>query len=49
MIPFECELELINNIKVRETTAKILCQMPKWFMKEGASSTGKYHPPVCTR
>lgn len=44
MIPFEKEVALIKNEKIRETTNKILCHMPKWFMKEGASSTGKYHP-----
>ena len=44
MIPFEHELELINNTEIRETTAKVLCHMPEWFMKKGASSTGKYHP-----
>lgn len=44
MIPFEKELELIHNNKIRQTTSQILCHMPKWFMKEGASSTGKYHP-----
>lgn len=44
MIPFEKELELIHDKHIRETTGKILCHMPAWFMKEGASSTGKYHP-----
>ena len=44
MIPFEKELELIHNDQIRNTTSKILCHMPAWFMKEGASSTGKYHP-----
>lgn len=44
MIPFEKELELIHNETIRQTTARILCHMPAWFMKEGASSTGKYHP-----
>ena len=44
MVPFEKELELIHNDKIRQTTSRILCHMPKWFMKEGASSTGKYHP-----
>ena len=44
MVPFEKEVGYIANEKVRETTNKILCHMPEWFMKEGASSTGKYHP-----
>lgn len=44
MIPFEKELELIHNDTIRQTTSRILCHMPAWFMKEGASSTGKYHP-----
>lgn len=44
MIAFEKELELIHDKHIRETTGKILCHMPAWFMKEGASSTGKYHP-----
>ena len=44
MIPFEHELELIHNYNIRQTTGKILCHMPAWFIKEGASSTGKYHP-----
>lgn len=44
MVPFEKEVALIKNEKIRETMNKILCRMPKWFMKEGASSTGKYHP-----
>ena len=44
MIPFEHELELIHNEKIRQTTVRIINHMPAWFMKEGASSTGKYHP-----
>lgn len=44
MIPFEHELELIHDDTIRKTVSKILCYMPDWFMKEGASSTGKYHP-----
>lgn len=44
MVLFEKELELIHDKYIRETTGKILCHMPAWFMKEGASSTGKYHP-----
>lgn len=44
MTPFEKETELIHDDKIRQTTLKILCHMPKWYMKEGASSTGKYHP-----
>lgn len=44
MVPFEKEVALIKNEKIRETLNKVLCHMPKWFMKEGASSTGKYHP-----
>lgn len=42
--PFEKELAFIHNDKIRNTTSKILEHMPAWFMKEGASSTGKYHP-----
>lgn len=44
MVPFKHELKLIHNDEIHLTTARILCYMPAWFMKEGASSTGKYHP-----
>lgn len=44
MIPFDKEVNLIQNKDIRLTTQRILCSMPAWFMKEGASSTGKYHP-----
>ena len=44
MIPFDKEVNLIQNKGIRLTTQRILCSMPAWFMKEGASSTGKYHP-----
>ena len=44
MIPFDKEVNLIQNKGIRLTTQSILCSMPAWFMKEGASSTGKYHP-----
>lgn len=44
MIPFEQEVTYVKNDKIRATLNSVLCHMPKWFMKEGASSTGKYHP-----
>ena len=44
MIPFDKEVNLIQNKGIRLTTQHILCSMPAWFMKEEASSTGKYHP-----
>lgn len=44
MIPFDKEVNLIQNESIRLATQCILCSMPAWFMKEEASSTGKYHP-----
>ena len=41
---FEHELELIRDKSIHDITKQILEYMPAWFMKEGASSTGKYHP-----
>lgn len=41
------ELNLIQNLAIREWTKKTLENAPEYFWKAQASSTGKYHP-ACT-
>lgn len=41
------ELNLITNELIREWTEKTLKNVPEYFYKAQASSTGKYHP-ACT-
>lgn len=44
MVPFEKELTFIKDDKIREQCVKVINRIPKYFYKEAASSTGKYHP-----
>ena len=41
---FKTELEYIRNPKIKEFTEKTLLEVPEYFFRIGASSTGKYHP-----
>jgi len=41
---FNTELERINDEKIRESTIYILNNLPDYFYKIPASSSGKYHP-----
>ena len=41
---FAKELLLIEDKYIRETTEKIITELPDYFFRTAASSTGKYHP-----
>lgn len=45
---FKKEIELIKEIRVRESLTVILDLLPDYFYKIPASSTGKYHPVYAT-
>lgn len=42
--PFEYELSLIKNPKIKEIAVEGVTLLPDYFYKIPASSTGKYHP-----
>lgn len=44
---FQYELAQIKNPKIREFTEKLIESLPDYFFNVAASSTGKYHSPVC--
>lgn len=44
---FETELNYIENHKIREFTEKVLLEVPEYFFSVPASSTGRYHSPIC--
>lgn len=44
---FETELDYIINPSIREFTEKALNKLPEYFFSIPASSTGKFHSPVC--
>lgn len=44
---FKIELSYILNPKIKEFTEKALNSLPEYFFSIPASSTGKYHSPVC--
>ena len=41
---FAKELLLIEDKDIRETTEKIITELPDYYFRTAASSTGKYHP-----
>lgn len=41
---FETELNYINNPVIRDFTEKVLLNVPEYFFKIPASSSGRYHP-----
>lgn len=41
---FTRELNLIRSLEIREITKNLIEQLPDYFFKVAASSTGKYHP-----
>jgi hypothetical protein len=42
---FDEELLLINDQRIREFTAQVLCKAPDYFWEVPSSSSGRYHPP----
>jgi hypothetical protein len=44
---FKIELNYIKDPKIREFTEKALLKLPEYFFIVAASSTAKYHSPVC--
>ncbi|MCE5220221.1 MAG: hypothetical protein LLF98_02840 [Clostridium sp.] len=44
---FETELDYIKSPEIREFTEKVLNKLPEYFFSIPASSTGKFHSPVC--
>jgi hypothetical protein len=44
---FKHELAQIKNPNIREFTVRVLESLPDYFFVVAASSTGKYHSPVC--
>ncbi len=44
---FEVELNYIKNPKIRKFTEEVLKEVPEYFWTIPASSTGKYHSPIC--
>lgn len=44
---FKTELNYIRNPNIRNFTEKALNKLPEYFFSVPASSTGKYHSPVC--
>ena len=43
---FENELALIKDDKVKQVVEQIVQELPEYFFRVAASSTGKYHPPM---
>ena len=41
---FKTELDFIQDKRIREVTEKMLENLPEYFFKIPASTTGKYHP-----
>jgi hypothetical protein len=44
---FKTELNYIKDPKIREFAEKTLLKLPDYFFEVAASSTAKYHSPVC--